>query len=175
GAPDELLYNLGWRRYAHSITTGQVAGSRTRTRLRVTPTPLNAPGVLVVLESVVVDAASAAAQFVTVDVLGSILVDLSATFPNHAALDYRMVNAGGSLTRGSQVIISDAIDGVGNTVGIFYSGIMSTVPGTVIPNIRGICLTGGMGLQVDFANFNVGANVQYVWRERLLNDQEGAI
>jgi hypothetical protein len=73
------------------------------------------------------------------------------------------------------VIISDAIDGVGQTVGVFYSGIMGTAPGTPVPNIRGICLTGGMGLEVDFANFNVGANVQFVWRERLLNDQEGAI
>lgn len=176
GNQSEIMYNLGWRRYAHSLTTAQSAGNRSRFRLRVVPTPTGSPGVLVVLESIVIDAASSGGDFVTVDILGTALTDNSATFPNHVALDYRMVNAGGSLTQGSNVVVSDSVDGAGATVGVFYSG---AIPGQgtpfFIPNVAGICLTGGMGVEVDSTGLNIGNNIQWVWRERVMNDQEKSI
>lgn len=176
GPQSEILYNLGWRRYAHSLTLAQVAAQRNHYRFRVVPNPAGSPGVVVVLESICIDAATSAGQFVLVDLLGTATTDQANPFPNHAALDYRMVNVGGSLTQGSSVIVSDENSGTAATLGVFYSG---AIPGQgnpfFIPGIAGVCLTGGMGVQVDLNNINVGSNIQFVWRERMLNDQERAI
>lgn len=176
GPQSEIQYNLGWRRYAHSLTLAQVAAVRNHYRFRIVANPAGSPGVVVVLESIAIDAASTAGQFVLVDLLGSVATDLANPFPNHQALDYRMLNAGGSLTQGSSVILSDENSGTAATLGVFYSG---AIPGQgtpfFIPGIVGICLTGGMGVQVDTSNINVGSNIQFVWRERMLNDQERAV
>jgi hypothetical protein len=176
GPQPEILYAMGYRRYAHSLTLPQTAAVRNHYRFRVVAKPTAGPGVVVILESIVIDAATTAGQFVLVDLLGTAGADLANPFPNHQSLDYHTVNVGGSLTNGSSVILSNANDGTAATTGVFYSGAIPAQGNPFyIPGINGICLTNGMGVELDTSNINVGSNVQFIWSERVLNDQEASL
>lgn len=171
GPMPEIQYNLGWRRYAHCLSIAAGAAARPHLRFRVVP---NA-NVLVALERLIVEG-NGASNFVFVDLLGSTSTDLSSPFPNHAALDFRMVNAGGSLTRGSTVVLSTVVDGTAATLGVYYQGTVpaGTTAGPLVIPVDGVILTGGMGAEVDFSGLNQPAIVTWIWRERMMNDQEAA-
>ena len=171
----EIVYNLGYRRYAHTLQMAQVAAQRGHSQLRIKPSLSGKPETLVVLESIVVDAETVSGNFVFVDILGTAAADLANPFPAHAALDYRMVNAGGSLTQQSQTVLSTLIDGTAPTLGVFYAGSLLGTGPNFIPNINGICLTNSMGVRCDLNALNAPGFVTYTWRERMLNDQEAAV
>lgn len=175
GPQPEILYNLGWRQYQHTLSIAAVAAQRAHSRFRI----VSGTGakVLVVLEAIWL-AGNGAGQFAFVDLLGTAAADLANPFPNHAALDFRQVNAGGSLTNGSAVILSTLVDGSAPTLGVFWQG---NVPSGIavdeyvaVPGIDGVVLTNGMGVEVDFNTLNAPGLVTFRWRERIMNDQEGA-
>lgn len=174
GPQPEILYNLGWRLYQHNLSIAAVGAARAHSRFRIIPSG-GVARVVIVLESIDVEG-NGAGNFVHVDLLGTSATDLTNPFPNHQARDFRQNNAGGSLTNGSSVVLSTVVDGTASTLGVFFSG---TVPnGTAgpmrIPGIEGVCLTNGMGVEVDFDGLNAPAIVTYRWRERIINDQEAA-
>ena len=175
GPQPEILYNLGWRLYQHNMNIAAVAAARAHSRFRVIPSG-GVARVLVVLEGIWVEG-NGATNFVHVDLLGTLAADLTNPFPNHQARDFRQNNAGGSLTNGSSVVLSTVVDGTASTLGVFFSG---GVPSGLnpnafpIPGIEGVCLTNGMGVEVDFDGLNAPAIVTYRWRERIINDQEAA-
>jgi hypothetical protein len=174
GPQPEIQYNLGWRLYQHNLSLAAVAAARAHSRFRVTSSP--GTRVIVVLERLTLEG-NGASNFAFVDLLGTSAADLTNPFPNHQARDFRQNNAGGSLTNGSQVILSTVVDGTAATLGVFWQG--TVPPGTQagyidVPGIKDVCLTNGMGVQVDFAGLNQPAILTWQWRERIINDQEAA-
>jgi hypothetical protein len=173
GPQPEILYNLGWRQYQHSMSLAAVAAARAHVRFSVRTDPFTTA--LVVLEGIYVEG-NGTSNFVFVDLLGSSVTPLTNQFPNHQARDFRQNNAGGSLTNGSAVILSSVVDGTAPTLGVFFQG---TVPSGLtslspmpIPGIDGVCLIKNMGVEVDFNGLNAPAIVTFKWRERVTNDAE---
>lgn len=173
GPQPEILYNLGWRQYQHTLSLAAVGAARGHTKFNVRTDPFTT--VLVVMEEITVEG-NGASNFCFVDLLGTGGAPLTNQFPNHQARDFRQNNTGGSLTNGSAVILSTVVDGTAPTLGVFFqgtvpSGLNSTGP-MKIPGIPGVCLIKGMGIEVDLNGLNATGIVSFRWRERVTNDTE---
>lgn len=166
----EMLWHLGWRRFAHAVSMVAVAAQRQHVRFRVQPNV----NVMCVLEGVYVDAGGTNNAQVQCD-WGTVAADLTNPFPNHLGRDFHQINAGGSFTNPSAVIISTLSDGTAATLGIgAQMTLQDKQPAQLIPPTNGLVLFDGCFLEVDNGTLNTAININFYWRERVLQQLEKA-
>jgi len=159
---DELLYHMGWIRWTRGVNVAAVAAQFGVSRMR---NPANS-NIMSLIEGVLLTAAGtskfdldlitgANSDFATVD-LSAIPRDARARDPNS--------------TRAANCIISHETNGVGVTAAGMQFTILANTP-TFIP-VTPLILRPFSAYVIGNNTVNTAYDLTWIWRERILNDQE---
>lgn len=164
----DLLYPIGWKRYAGGSQVGAVAAQNGRVSLRLPGTGTNH---VVVVESVIVSTAA------TATFNASVLKGAAAN-SNSRSVGVRDVRQPAVAGVPSQALLSDQADAAGGpTVATEQVIVLANTP-VELRSLRNVVLFGTVAntaVEVFCQTVNQAFSYTFVWRERLLTDQELAL
>lgn len=153
----ELLYHMGWRRYAVTFNQPAVAAQVSMGQLRAA-----VQGVMVVVEKVIVSYTAATEMVMA---LGG-APDFATTYAAKA-LDFRN-------PAGATAIVSSTTNAVELTASLDRQAILASTPSSF--NVMPVILTTvNNALAWDIRVVNTALDCTVVWRERRMNDQENTL
>jgi len=162
---DELLFHMGWRRYQRGVAQGAVAAQAPTVKLR---NPLNS-NILALVEAIVVtNNGGAAAVKIEFGYQLSPATDF-ANFPDLAMIRDSRQSAPANFVFSNCVVSHET-----NATPFVTGGMAFRIPANVpfsLPGAPWIVMP-GFAVIVGQDVLNQALDVQIIWRERILNDQE---
>lgn len=164
----DLLYPIGWKRYAAGSQVGAIAAQNGRVSLRLPGTSTNH---VVVVEKVVVSTATTATFNASVQKGAAALSNSRGV----GVRDVRQPNVAGIP---SQALVSDQTDAAGGPTVATEQVIVLANTAVELVSLAGVVLFGTVAntaVEIFCQTVNQAYSYTFVWRERLLGDQEGAL